>query len=114
MNALTLATFAITVSTAQRGPGVDALQVGNSRLTPMFAVLSKAVRSCISANTDRCRYDAAEILAAFSVTARDETDLQTLNDDLLGVVQETLQPAHISLWLCESSLRAVKHPSEAR
>jgi hypothetical protein len=54
----------------------------------------------------RQRYDAAQVLADFSAVSREEVDLQQLTEHLMGVVSETMQPSHISLWLRESEPRS--------
>ena len=50
----------------------------------------------------RRTYDAAKTVAAFSATLRQEVDLDQLREQLLAVVQETMQPTNVSLWLCQS------------
>jgi hypothetical protein len=53
----------------------------------------------------RSKYDAAKIIANFSSTLREEVDLETLREHLVAVVQETMQPAHVSLWLRKPTVR---------
>jgi len=82
------------------GPNNGVVLVGSTLIVAaLFQPLRHRIQQLIDRRFYRSKYDAAKIVAAFSSTLRQEVDLDQMRDQLLAVVQETMQPASLSLWI---------------
>jgi hypothetical protein len=102
-------TFALVVlvPTALLGSGTKApgwlVAFATLAVFGLFRPVLRRVRTIVDRRFNRSRYDAARTIEAFSARLRDEIDLTTLREELTDIVGQTMQPAHVSLWVRDTT-----------
>jgi hypothetical protein len=97
--------------TGQTQPPAWLIVITTLAIAALFIPLRRGIQRAIDRRFYRSRYDAAHTVEAFAATLRSELDLASLSDHLMGVVEETMRPAHVSLWLRDRPMAQGVHQS---
>jgi len=76
-----------------------AVAVATLAAAALFAPVRRRVQRVVDRRFNRARYDAERTVAAFAAQLKDTVDLESVRDDLAGVVHQALEPAHVSVWI---------------
>lgn len=81
------------------GDSTPAVVLSTLLIAALFLPLRRRIQETIDHRFFRRKYDAEQVMAQFAATVRDETDLDELTAELVRVIQETMQPEYVSVWL---------------
>ena len=81
--------------------GTVAVAAATLAAAALFSPVRRRVQLRVDRRFNRARYDADQMVAGFAARLQDTVDLDSVRDDLAGVVYRALEPAHISVWMSE-------------
>jgi hypothetical protein len=79
-----------------------AVAISTLAAAALFAPVRRRVQRAVDRRFNRSRYDADQTVATFALRLKDAVDLATVTDDLAGIVEKALEPAHVSVWISEN------------
>jgi hypothetical protein len=88
--------------------GTIAVAASTLAAAALFSPLRRRVQRAVDRRFNRARYDADRTVAAFAIRLKDAVDLDAVRDDLAGVVQQALEPSHLSLWVSRPDRRPAR------